>query len=135
MWKPRCRQGDNNPGTNAALIGPRDAFTLVEVVVACVIFAVGVLALQGAATVVLRQSQDARNQAMASEVAAARFEAFSHITCVEPTAGAETVRGVRSEWHTTALPNAGAGLSSQTIHFGRPNSRRSDTHLGAFRCR
>lgn len=102
---------------------------------ACIVFALGVLALQGAATVVLRQSQDARDQALAAEVAAARFETLVHTVCGENSAGNETVRGVFSEWRTSAAASAGAALSSQIIRFGRPHSRRSDSYLGAYRCR
>lgn len=130
-WRQRKSRGRAHP----VLTRSRGAFTLVEVVVACVIFAIGVLALQAAAVVVLRQSQDARSQARSAEIAAARFEAFAHTTCAEITAGSEAVRNVWSKWQTTALAGAEAGLSSQTIHFGRTQSPRSDSYLGAYRCR
>jgi hypothetical protein len=119
----------------ASLIHGRRAFTLAEVVVACVVFAIGVLALQAAATLVLRQSQDARNQMLSSEVAAMRFESFVHAPCAENTAGTELVRGVRSEWSTGSLPGAEARLSSQTITFARGGFERTDTYHGAYRCR
>lgn len=117
------------------MIHRRRAFTLVEVVVACVVFAIGVLALQAAATLILQQSQDARNQALSSEVAAMRFESFIHAPCAENTTGTELVRGVRSEWSTGPLPGAEARLSSQTITFARGTAERTDTYHGAYRCR
>lgn len=118
-----------------SLVLARRAFTLVEVVVACVVFATGVLALQAAATIVLRQSQDARNQALSAEVAAARFESLVHALCAENAAGTELVRGVQSEWSTGPLPGAEARLSNQTIRFARGGVERTDTYQGAYRCR
>lgn len=131
----KCRQSESHGRAHPVLILSREAFTLVEVVVACVVFAIGVLALQAAAVVVLRQSQDARSQARSAEIAAARFEAFAHTTCAETTAGSETVSNVWSKWQTTALTGVEAGLSSQTTRFGRTQAPRSDSYLGAYRCR
>ena len=118
------------------LIGTtRPAFTLVEVVVACVVFVTGVLALQAAITVILRQAQDARNQTLSSEVALARFETFVHPPCAENTTGTETVRGVRSEWSTAPLPGAAVRLSDQSVTVVRGGVERTDTYHGAYRCR
>lgn len=118
------------------LIGTaRLAFTLVEVVVACVVFVTGVLALQAAVTVILRQAQDARNQTLSSEVAVARFETFVHSPCAENTTGTETARGIRSEWSTAPLPGAAARLSDQSVTVARGGVERTDSYHGAYRCR
>lgn len=98
-------------------------------------FVTGVLALQAAVTVVLRQAQDARNQALSSEVALARFESLVHSPCAENTTGTETVRGVRSEWSTAPLPGAAARLSDQSVTVVRGGVERTDSYQGAYRCR
>jgi Tfp pilus assembly protein PilV len=124
-----------NSGYSSALRRRRRAFTLVEAVVACVVFAIGVLGLQAAATVVVRQAQDARDQSLAAEVAAARFESFVHESCTDAASGSDIVRGVDSRWQTAPLESTAAGLSSQTIRFGRGPDRRVDSYSGAYRCR
>ncbi|HEX6251801.1 MAG TPA: hypothetical protein VFZ56_10235 [Gemmatimonadaceae bacterium] len=122
--------------TPRKLIGKtRPAFTLVEVVVACVVFVTGVLALQAAITVVLRQAQDARLQALSSEIAMARFESLVHSPCADNTTGSEIARGVRSEWSTAALPGTPARLSNQSVTVMRRGVERTDTYHGAYPCR
>lgn len=106
-----------------------------EAVVACVVFLVGVLGLQAAATVVVRQAHDARTQVLSADVAAARFEQFAHVSCAGSMSGAELIRGVHSEWQISATHAAGAGFSSQRIRFMRGIAERTDNYLGAFRCR
>lgn len=110
-------------------------FTLIEAVVASVVFLIGVLGLQAASTVVAGQLHHARAQALSVDVAAARFEQFAHVACASPMSGSETFRGVDSEWQISPDSLAGVALSSQTIRFVRGTSRRADNYLGAFRCR
>ena len=118
------------------LIGTtRPAFTLVEVVVACVVFVFGVLALQAAIAMILRQAQDARNQTLSSEVAVARFETLGHSPCADNTTGTEAARGMRSDWSTAPLPGVAARLSNQSVTIVRGGVERTDRYHGAYRCR
>ena len=111
-------------------------FTLVEVVVALLVFAVGMLALQRAAFVVLRQAHAARQQALAATIASTHLEQLAWRPCAAVTSGSDEERGFRIEWNRVGAASAGHSvLVSQTVRFERAGHETRDAYRGAVRCR
>jgi len=93
-----------------------DGFTLIEVVVAIAVLAIGILALAGAAAATLRSMADSERISDAARTAEIERERASSTTCAA-SAGADSVGGARIIWSGSP---AGAMLSmSQTISLPR----------------
>lgn len=84
-------------------------FTVVEVLVAIVIMAIGVLGLAGTASSVSRLIGGGAQQTIAANIAMSRFEQLRSTACVSLTSGTATNRGMTEHWHVW---NAGASLDS-----------------------
>ena len=93
-----------------------DGFTLIEVVVAIAVLAIGILALAGAAAATVRSMADSERISDAARTAEMERERASSTICAAG-AGVDSVHGARIAW--SASP-AGAMLSmSQTISLPR----------------
>lgn len=77
---------------------PRRGFTLVELMVAIVIMAVGVLGLAGTAALVSRLSGGAAQETLAADVASSRFEKMRSLSCASIASGSDTTRGMQESW-------------------------------------
>ena len=84
----------------------RSGFTLVELMVALMIFAVGALAMTATAANVMTLMTGSKNRALAAAVAEARFEAMRSQPCSRHTAGSATTRGVGETWSVVPLVRA-----------------------------
>jgi hypothetical protein len=104
-------------------------------IVACVVFAAGILATQAATVAVLRQAEDARLRQVAVDVAASRLERLSNLPCSITVDGASTVRGVQLEWSASELPGNHARSLKQTARFALSARRAVDVYAGGLRCR
>jgi type IV pilus modification protein PilV len=87
--------------------GGRDGFTIIEVIVAIIILAVGVLGLASTATVVTRQIGGGSQQGTAANLAASRFERMRARVCTTLASGGPTVtNGINERWFVTAVNDA-----------------------------
>jgi prepilin-type N-terminal cleavage/methylation domain-containing protein len=77
---------------------PRAGFTLVELLVAMMVFAVGMLGLAATAATVTKLMGGAKRQTIASTVAQSRMERLRSSPCGSLVAGTETSRGVVNKW-------------------------------------
>ena len=89
----------------------RAGFTLVELMVAIMVMAVGVLGLAGTAVAVARLTGGAAQQTIAANLAATRFEQLRSSPCAAIKAGSATTRGVSEKWVVTSMGVA-AGVST-----------------------
>lgn len=80
----------------------RSGFTVVEVLVAIVIMAIGVLGLAGTASSVSRLIGGGAQQTIAANIAMSRFEQLRSTTCASMAAGTATRRGMSEHWTVTA---------------------------------
>ena len=113
--------------------GSRKGFTLVELLVALMVFAVGMLGLAATAGSVTRMMGGARRQTIAATVAQSRLERIRSSPCASLVSGSDTVRGVISIWTITAV-SRGVNVS-ETVRY--PTSRggmRSKTYTTALSC-
>lgn len=82
----------------------RAGFTLVELMVSMMILAVGVLGLAATAAGVTRNMGGGRRSTIAANVAASRIEKLRSMRCNTLAGGADTTRGIVSNWTVTQAP-------------------------------
>ena len=87
---------------------PRAAFTLLELLVACLVLGVGVLGLASTSVAVARLTGDSARAGTAAERAQARMEALRSSQCV--AAGGTLMAGGIDEWWSAAAAPVGAML-------------------------
>jgi type IV pilus assembly protein PilV len=104
----------------------RAGFTLVELMVAIMVMAVGVLGLAGTAVAVARMAGGAAQQTIAANVAASRFERLRASPCAAVKSGTATARGVQEKWVASFVGTA-VGVSTydvvDTVWFTARNGR------------
>lgn len=90
--------------TTRALRRARDerGLTIVELMVAITIFAIGVLGMAKTSQVTMRQMGDGRRQTIAAAVADSRFERLRSVPCNTVAGGTASSRGVTETWVKTA---------------------------------
>lgn len=119
----------------------RSGFTLVEVLVAVVVLAIGVVALAGTSGLVTRMIGRGKIDTRAVQVASQRLEGLrlaAYSTTPRCTAagfangGPATADGVTSAW---VVPNAGpARTVTVTVSYNTPRGLRSETLTTIIEC-
>ena len=108
-------------------------YTLVETIVALVVFSVGGLALTSTAALLGRQLRMDNLRERAGRVAVSRIESL-RASCAGGGSGSEVVEGVRSEWSTT--PAAGSRLALvESVSYTGWKGARTDTYRALVECR
>jgi Tfp pilus assembly protein PilV len=109
------------------------AFTLVELLVACLVLATGVLALASTSVAVARLTGDAARAGAAAERAHARMEAMRATQCA--AASGTSLSGGISEWWSAAPVPGGATLTDSVRYTeGTHRHVRSSTLTSATLC-
>jgi prepilin-type N-terminal cleavage/methylation domain-containing protein len=107
-------------------------FTLVEVVVAILVLAVGVLALAGTTAVTVRRMSQSGRLAAAASVARSRAESSFSQSCTAVTSGSERLFNLSSEW--SASVGMVATDLTHTVTFAAPRGDHTDSFLTAAPC-
>lgn len=84
----------------------RRGFTLAELLVALMVFAVGALAMVATSGNVMTMITASKNRAIAASVAAARFERLRAQNCAAHTSDSTTTRGIAESWQVVKLAKA-----------------------------
>ncbi len=124
------RQNTRARGTSGNSV--RAGFTLVELLVAMMMFAVGMLALASTAAGVTRMMGGATRQTLAANVAQSRLERIRSSKCSTLTSGIDTVRGVISTWTVQAVTR-GVNVT-ETIVYPTPKGTRTRTYNTTLSC-
>ena len=124
----RITRAERAPGSSA-----RAGFTLVELLVALMIFAVGMLGLAATAGSVTRMMGGARRQTIAAQVAQSRIEKLRASPCTALTGGTETVRGVTNIWTVTAVPR-GVNVTDSVVFATARGATRSRVYKTTLSC-
>ncbi|HWE41785.1 MAG TPA: prepilin-type N-terminal cleavage/methylation domain-containing protein [Gemmatimonadaceae bacterium] len=111
----------------------RAGFTLVELLVAMMVFAVGMLGLAATASSVTRMMGGAKRQTIAATVAQSRLEKLRSSPCASITSGTETVRGITNTWTVTAVARGVIIKDSVSFPSSR-NTTRSKVYRTSFSC-
>ena len=116
------------------LLRCRRAFSLVEVVVAAFVFAVGVLALEATAVSSLRQMRRSGRMGLAASVAKSRLEMLAASRCADLLAGTDTVGGIVSAWNVAPAASHGASVVSQAVSYTLDGATRTDSYRAVVPC-
>lgn len=81
----------------------RGGFTLIELMVATVVFTIGVLAMMSSAGSVMTMMGGSQRRTVAATVAEARFERLRAQSCAQHAAGTQVTHGVRESWQIVPL--------------------------------
>jgi type II secretion system protein I len=112
--------------------GSRAGFTLVELMVAMMIFTIGLLAMASTAAVVVRQMGDASNMGLAAAVAQNQMEQLYAGNCKVASSGTGTSRGVSVSWSITpATRSAALGV---TVTYRTRRGLRTQSYQGTVAC-
>jgi type IV pilus modification protein PilV len=111
----------------------RAGFTIVELLVAMMIFAVGMLALAATAGTVTRMMGGAKRQTIASQVAQSRIEQLRSSPCASLLGGTETIRGVTNFWTVTAVPR-GVNVTDSVVFATARGASRTRVYKTSFSC-
>ena len=99
----------------------RGGFTLVEVLVALLVFELGMLALTGVAAVAARDLASASRTARANALARNRVEALRSTSCPEPASGSASVGGTTERWRVSVEHNA--RRIADSVEFALPSGK------------
>lgn len=112
----------------------RPGFTLLEVVVAAFVFAVGILALEATAVTALRQLRRSADLSLAATVARTRLETLAGSRCAGLTDGVDTIGTVISAWTIEPTPSPWIRGVSQTITYKLDGAERADSYHAMVQC-
>src|SRR5687767_9137913 len=115
------------------LLRSRPGFSLVEVVIAAFIFAIGALALEATAASSLRRMRRSSQLTLAAAVARSRLEALAGARCVDLRSGSDTVRSVVSTW-TVQIVTGPHRAVTQTISYEVDGTQRHDSYRAVVPC-
>jgi prepilin-type N-terminal cleavage/methylation domain-containing protein len=121
--QPRDKQPE--PGS-ASRTSSRAGFTLVEMMVAVVILAVGLLGLASTAAVVTRQIGGGTTQTLAANAIQSRTEWMRSLPCSKIKDSTATTRGVREHWVPRVTKN-GVLWVVDTVKYSISGSKQSQT--------
>ena len=110
----------------------RAGFTLVELMVAMMIFAIGLLAMVSTSAVVVRQMGDAKQMGLAATVAQNRVEQLYGGICKTGSSGTATTSGVTESWTVTSATRS--ALLSVTVTYATRRGPRSKTYQSTVAC-
>jgi prepilin-type N-terminal cleavage/methylation domain-containing protein len=112
----------------------RSGFTLIELVIAAFIFAVGALALEATAVGSLRRMQRSADLTFAASVARSRLEALASSRCDALASGTHEVRGVVSSWTVEPTSLVSVRAVSQTVAYTLDGRPRTDIYRSMVPC-
>ena len=107
-------------------------FTIIEAMVAIVVFGVGVLGLAGSAAVMTRQMSSGNRLARANMIARSRVEQFSAQNCTALSSGTATASGFSEQWTVTAMTRSVKVVEKVTYAGARGS--RSKTFVTMLPC-
>lgn len=112
----------------------RSGFTLIELVIAGFIFAIGVLALEATAVSSLSRMRRSADLAFATAVARSRLEALAAARCDALSSGTEEVRGFVSTWTIEPTARSSVRAVSQAVTYKLDGRTRVDTYRAMVPC-
>lgn len=109
----------------------RNGLTLVEIIVATLVFSSGALALAASTAAITRQMTGSMMRSRAAFIARSRDETAHSHACSGTVSGDERILGIRSVW---AMTVGDAGMLTQDIERQGPLGMDRDRFLSAVPC-
>ena len=110
----------------------RIGYTLIEIVVALVLFSVGVLALVASSAILGRELSVNATRERAGRIAATRFEML-RAECHGATSGGEKFGRIKSEWSVGASDSSHLSVL-ESITYPRRQASRTDLYRATLPC-
>lgn len=105
-------------------VQPRAGVSIIELIFAIILLAVGMLALAGVSVAVMGQVRGAASQTVAAAMIQSRFEPLDRRPCGAIVAGSQTYRGIDEVWVTSVVA-ARAKAVRDTVHFPGLRNKKS----------
>lgn len=109
----------------------RTGYTLVEVVVALLVFSIGALALAASSAVVARTMRANALRERAGRIAVSRIETIKS-ACASAASGTESIQGIESQW--TIARGAGTVSILESTRYASTTGLHLDTYQGVGWC-
>jgi len=114
--------------------GPKNrGYTLIEIVIALVVFATGALGLAAGSAIAMREMATNGIRSAATRLARNRQETV-HAACRTAQSGSETAAGFRSEWTVSRADSSRMHLTG-SVSYETYRGSHTDPYTVAFRCR
>ena len=110
----------------------RAGYTLIELVVALLVFSVGGLGLVATSAVIGRELSANAVRERAGRIAATRLEILA-AECGVATGGRETIGGIRSEW-SVSFPDSSRVSLVESVTYPTRRGGRTDTYRAVLPC-
>lgn len=110
----------------------RDGFTIVELLVAMVIFSVGVLAMASTAARSIAMLASGQARTVAASVVENRFERLRAVPCSAHHTDSATTRGIKERWSVVSL--ARTDDVTVTLSFAADHGTKSQTYRSFLSC-
>ena len=107
-------------------------YTLIEIVVALLLFTIGALALVTTSAVVGRAMNANAVRERATRMAASRLEILG-AACHRAASGRETFQRIESEWSVTPLDSVRLNVV-ESVSYPAPQGRRTDMFRAVLPC-
>jgi len=107
-------------------------YTIVELLVAVMIFSVGLLAMAGTASVIMSTLTSTQSRTIAASVAESRFERVRATPCVSRAGGSAVSRGISEAWTLDRL--ARADDVTVNVTFLSSHRKRTETFRSFLPC-
>jgi prepilin-type N-terminal cleavage/methylation domain-containing protein len=110
----------------------KKGYTLVEIIVALVVFATGALGLAAGSAIVMREMTANGIRGAATRLAQNRQERV-HSTCRTAQSGSETAGSIRSEW-SVSRPDSSTMRLAGSVSYDTYRGTHTDPYTLALRC-
>ena len=110
----------------------RAGYTLIELVVALLVFTVGGLGLVATSAVIGRELRANATRERAGRTAATRLEILA-AACRGATGGSETIGGIKSEW-SVGIPDSSRVSLQESVTYPTPRGDRTDIYRAIIPC-
>jgi type II secretion system protein I len=114
---------DHSRRRSAAAVRLRAGFTIVELLVALGIFAIGALAMAATSGKVMTMIASSQIRTVSATIAESRFERLRALPCAQHRTDSAVTRGIRETW--TVVPVARADDVTVNIRFVSDHTNRS----------
>jgi len=114
------------------LTRPRHGFTVIEMIIAIIVMAVGVMGLAGTARYVAMQMGNGRTQTIAATFATKVADSLSARRCSSIVGGTQTKRGVTITW--TVADSTRTKWVTEQVQYKTKSGAKSLSYLTVIQC-
>jgi len=111
---------------------PRHGFTVIEMIIAIIVMAVGVMGLAGTARYVAMQMGNGRTQTIAATFATKISDSLSARRCASIVGGTQTKRGVTITW--TVADSTRTKWVTEAVQYTTKSGPKTVNYLTVIQC-